>query len=225
MRSPAGQNRMFVVFERADESLPTGYAPDARFVLMSPGGKPRGVRRDVDRPHCVFAIHVDDLFLRLSVPHAGSLPGPTHYSLVILRHRHGVRRYPHSRLVCDLFTVCKSPPSDSIITPAQNVHFVGVEHDCVYPSRATVVKYYRLVLLKSQHYSMTPRSCYTPVFVDDILTNGTQSLMVEMARRKVFRFTRARKRCSTNTPPYNGLCTQVPRDFGAYSYSGEVSTR
>ena len=95
----------------------------------------------------------------------------------------------HSRLLSDLsnlLTVCNSPSSNFIIIPAQEMFSIGVECDCVYKAGATGIKYYYLALLNGQHCSITPRSHYAPVFIDDILTNCTQSWSWECERTRDF---------------------------------------
>ena len=90
---------------------------------------------------------------------------------------------------------------------------VGVEHNCVYIARDTCVKHYHLVLLNRQHCSITPRSCYVPVLVDDILTNGTQLSALKSGRTR--RVGRAAQICSTSTFFYSqyGLFAHSRRLF------------
>ena len=91
---------------------------------------------------------------------------------------------------------------------------IGLECDCEYMSRATSVKDYRLVLLNGQRHSITAWSCYTPVFVDDILTNGTQFVGFEEWKKDVFRFTLPHEHVSLSSIWF---VRALPRIFGAYS--------
>ena len=151
---------------------------------MSPRGKSGRIWRDIDRPHSVSALYVDDLFLQLSIPQTCPVVSPTDYPLAILRHTDGAQ--PHSCLLSDLSTIRELPSSNPTIAPAQKMFPVGVECDREHLFIATGVKDHRLVLLNHQHRSISSSSCYTPVFVDDILTNGTQSSASKSGRKRCF---------------------------------------
>ena len=183
------------MLEQANESLPTGYAPDARFVATpsGPGCKPGRVWANVNCRHRLCALYLDDSFMHIRVPHAGPFVSPTNHPLVIPRCSNGAQL--HSRLLSDLFTVCKPPPSNPITTTAQKMLSVMMEYDCQNRTRTTGVKDYCWVLLNCQHLTIAARNCYVPVSVDDILTNGTQSWGSKSERTRCVRFIRGARSC------------------------------
>ena len=68
-----------------------------------------------------------------------------------------------------------------------------MESDRLHMVRGSDVKSYYLVLLNCQHCTVTAQNCNTPVFINDILTNGTQSWGLKSEKKKVFRFARMRE--------------------------------
>ena len=115
-----------VMFEWANQSLPSRDAPDVRFP-PSRGSKPGRLGRDVDCFHIISVLHLDDLSLQLCVPHVCALNKTTYYPLAIPRHMNGVQVHP--RLLSHLLTICKSPSSNPILRPAEKMHSVRVESD------------------------------------------------------------------------------------------------